>query len=73
MAALIATINAMNAQIASAAEEQTSVSEEISRSVHQIAVSVDEVADQAQQGARTASHLEALGQRLGGLARQFRI
>ncbi|MBE7376628.1 cache domain-containing protein [Pseudomonas sp. AL-54] len=73
IAQLIGTINAMNAQIASAAEEQTSVSEEISRSVHLIAVSVDQVADQTQQGARTARDLEQLGQRLDGLARQFRI
>ncbi|MCQ4327181.1 chemotaxis protein [Stutzerimonas stutzeri] len=73
IARLIGTINAMNAQIASAAEEQTSVSEEISRSVHQIAVSVDQVADQTQQGAQTARDLEQLGQRLGALAQQFRI
>jgi methyl-accepting chemotaxis protein len=73
IAQLIATINAMNAQIASAAEEQTAVAEEINRSVHKIAVAVDSVADDTQQGAQTARNLDALGERLGALVRQFRI
>ncbi|HCJ28120.1 MAG TPA: chemotaxis protein, partial [Pseudomonas sp.] len=73
IAQLIGTINAMNAQIASAAEEQTSVAEEINRSVHQIAMSVDQVADETQQGAQTARNLEQLGNRLGALVKQFRI
>lgn len=73
IAQLIGTINAMNAQIASAAEEQTSVAEEINRSVHQIAMSVDQVADETQQGAQTARNLEQLGSRLGALVKQFRI
>jgi methyl-accepting chemotaxis protein len=73
IAQLIATINAMNAQIASAAEEQTAVAEEINRSVHKIAVAVDSVADETQQGAQTARNLNALGDRLGALVRQFRI
>ncbi|MGB4074623.1 methyl-accepting chemotaxis protein [Pseudomonas sp.] len=73
IAQLIGTINAMNAQIASAAEEQTAVAEEINRSVHKIAVAVDSVADETQQGAQTARNLAALGERLGTLVRQFRI
>ncbi|HEF4761246.1 TPA: cache domain-containing protein [Pseudomonas putida] len=73
MAQLIATINSMNAQIASAAEEQTAVAEEINRSVHQIAVAVDNVADETQLGAQTSRSLADLGQRLGGLVGQFRI
>ncbi|HEY1029455.1 MAG TPA: methyl-accepting chemotaxis protein [Pseudomonas sp.] len=73
IARLIATINAMNAQIASAAEEQTAVAEEINRSVHQIAVAVDSVADETERGAQTARSLAALGERLGALVRQFRI
>ncbi|MDP2246034.1 MAG: methyl-accepting chemotaxis protein [Pseudomonas sp.] len=73
IAQLIATINSMNAQIASAAEEQTAVAEEINRSVHQIAVAVDSVADETQQGAQTARNLSGLGERLGALVRQFRI
>ncbi|AZD16822.1 methyl-accepting chemotaxis protein [Pseudomonas chlororaphis] len=73
MAQLIGTINSMNAQIASAAEEQTAVAEEINRSVHQIAVAVDSVADETQLGAQTSRSLADLGQRLGRLVGQFRI
>ncbi|MHA6493023.1 methyl-accepting chemotaxis protein [Pseudomonas borbori] len=73
IAQLIATINAMNAQIASAAEEQTAVAEEINRSVHQIAVAVDSVADETKQSAQTTRSLAQLGERLGALVRQFRI
>ncbi|WP_373877843.1 methyl-accepting chemotaxis protein [Pseudomonas turukhanskensis] len=73
IAELIATINAMNAQIASAAEEQTAVAEEINRSVHQIAGAVDRVADETQQSAQSARSLADLGNRLGALVRQFRI
>lgn len=70
---LIATINSMNAQIASAAEEQTAVAEEINRSVHQIAQAVDQVADETQQSAAASRSLAALGDGLGRLVRQFRI
>ncbi|MFY1666498.1 methyl-accepting chemotaxis protein [Pseudomonas sp. Pseu.R1] len=70
---LIETINDMNAQIASASEEQTAVAEEISRSMTQIAQAVDTVADDAQAGAYTARSLTDLGDRLGGLVKQFRI
>lgn len=73
IAGLIGTINSMNAQIASAAEEQTAVAEEINRSVHQIAQAVDSVADQTQQSAQTSRSLADLGQRLGKLVGQFRI
>ncbi|WP_371916165.1 methyl-accepting chemotaxis protein [Pseudomonas sp. URIL14HWK12:I9] len=70
---LIATINSMNAQIASAAEEQTAVAEEINRSVHQIAQAVDQVADETQQSAAASRSLAALGDGLGRLVKQFRI
>ncbi|MDB6048118.1 MAG: chemotaxis protein [Pseudomonas sp.] len=73
IAALIGTINSMNAQIASAAEEQTAVAEEINRSVHQIAEAVDSVADQTHKSAQTSRSLADLGQRLGKLVGQFRI
>nr|WP_248800060.1 methyl-accepting chemotaxis protein [Pseudomonas sp. MWU13-2105] len=73
MAQLIGTINAMNAQIASAAEEQTAVAEEINRSVQQIATAVDSVADETQRGAQTSRSLAELGRSLGKLVGQFRI
>ena len=70
---LIATINAMNTQIASAAEEQTAVAEEINRSVHTIAGAVDSMAQGAQQGAQSTAGMVGLGERLDGLVRQFRV
>ena len=70
---LIGTINAMNAQIASAAEEQTSVAEEINRSVHQIAGAVESLADETEQSARTMREVSDLGTSLNGLVRQFKI
>ena len=73
MAGLIGTISSMNAQIASAAEEQTAVAEEINRSVHQIAQSVDSVAEQTRQGTQTARSLSALEGQLRALVKQFRI
>ncbi|VVP80372.1 Methyl-accepting chemotaxis protein McpP [Pseudomonas fluorescens] len=70
---LIATINAMNAQIASAAEEQTSVAEEINRGVHQIARAIDAVANQTQNGVKTVDELYTIGKRLQSLLGQFKI
>ena len=70
---LIGTINAMNAQIASAAEEQTSVAEEINRSVHQIAGAVENLAEETEQSARTMRDVSALGNNLSALVGQFKI
>jgi len=70
---LIATINAMNAQIASAAEEQTSVAEEINRGVHQIARAIDAVATQTQLGVKTIDEMDMIGNRLRSLLGQFKI
>lgn len=69
----VSAIQAMNQQIAAAAEQQSAVAEEINRSVHQIAVAVDSVADETQLGAQTSRSLAELGQRLGKLVGQFRI
>jgi methyl-accepting chemotaxis protein len=73
IAHLIATINSMNAQIASAAEQQTAVSEEINRSVQQIAASIDTVALDTQRGAQTARELSLLSADLNAAVRQFKI
>lgn len=73
IAALIGTINSMNAQIASAAEEQTAVAEEINRSVHHIADAVDGVAREAAEGAQTSRELNGLTESLQRLVGQFRI
>ncbi|WAD28087.1 methyl-accepting chemotaxis protein [Pseudomonadaceae bacterium T75] len=73
IAALIGTINSMNAQIASAAEEQTAVAEEINRSVHHIADTVDGVASEAAESAQTSRELNALAESLQRLVGQFRV
>lgn len=70
---LIATINAMNAKIASAVEEQTSVAEEINRGVHQIARAIDSVANQTQVGVKTVDELYRIGNRLQSWLGQFKI
>jgi len=73
IAALIGTINSMNAQIASAAEEQTAVAEEINRSVHHIADAVDGVASEAAESAQTSRELNGLAESLQRLVGQFRV
>ena len=70
---LIATINAMNAHIASAAEEQTAVAEEINRSVHGMAHTIERVAEQTQGGVKTTHELHTIGSRLESLLGQFKI
>jgi methyl-accepting chemotaxis protein len=73
IARLIETINDMNAQIASASEEQTSVAEEINRSMTAIARAADAVADDALVGASTAQRLASVGDRLRLQVKQFKI
>lgn len=73
IAVLISTINSMSAQIASAAEEQTAVAEEINRSEHHIAGAVDGVAQDAALGAQTSRELNALTESLQRLVGQFRV
>lgn len=67
------TISEMNTQIASAAEQQTAVAEEISSSVHSIADIADRSAGQADQLSGTTGEMAQLEQRLNGLIQQFRV
>jgi methyl-accepting chemotaxis protein len=69
----IASINQMNAQIASAAAQQTAVAEEVNRSVQHIAVGVESVTHETQQVASTARELARLNQDLDAAVRQFRV
>jgi methyl-accepting chemotaxis protein len=66
-------ISGMNTQIASAAEEQSSVTEEINRSV----VSINEVAEQssigAQQTAAASDDLAKLAEQLKALVARFKV
>jgi methyl-accepting chemotaxis protein len=73
IAALIGTITAMNMQIASAAEQQTSVSEEVNRSIQQIATAVDDVAQDTRRGAETARDLDKVNESLNLALNQFRV
>lgn len=70
---LIDTINDMNAQIASASEEQNAVAEEVNRSMTHISQAADVVAGDAKSGAQISRSLTDLGNRLGSLVGQFRI
>jgi methyl-accepting chemotaxis protein len=69
----VARISEMNTQIASAAEEQSSVTEEINRSI----ISINQVAEQSAAGAQqttTASNdLARLAEQLKGLVDRFRV
>lgn len=67
------TISEMNTQIASAAEQQTAMAEEISSSVHSIADIADRSAGQADQLSGTTGEMSKLEQRLNGLIQQFRV
>ncbi|MES9925363.1 MAG: methyl-accepting chemotaxis protein [Candidatus Thiodiazotropha endolucinida] len=66
-------ISNMNTQIASAAEEQSSVTEEINRSI----VSINEVAEQsaagAQQTSQASDDLAKLAEQLKGLVGRFKV
>jgi methyl-accepting chemotaxis protein len=69
----VGTINDLNAQIASAAEQQSSVAEEINRNI----VNISQVAEQTNQGAQqtaaASEELARLAEQLQGLVSQFRI
>jgi methyl-accepting chemotaxis protein len=62
----------MNTQIASAAEEQTAVADEISKSVQQIADIADKATHNAEELAGTASQMGELEIRLNQLVSRFK-
>ncbi len=69
----VARINDMNAQIASAAEEQTAVAEEINRNVVNISQSVHHSADGAGHTAQASDELARLAAELQQRVNQFKI
>lgn len=69
----VETINGMNDQIASAAEEQSVVAEEINRNITTISQLGDQTASAATQISTASSHLAALANQLQMLVGKFKI
>ncbi|WP_425500208.1 methyl-accepting chemotaxis protein [Pseudomonas akapageensis] len=66
-------ITEMNLQIASAAEEQSSVAEEINRNVEAIRDVTESLSGQARESAQVSDQLNELANYQGGLMQQFRV
>ncbi|WP_425356124.1 methyl-accepting chemotaxis protein [Pseudomonas alkylphenolica] len=73
IAAAVSLIQQMNQQIAAAAEQQSSVAEEINRSVTQIRSSADQSALAMQGNASSSVELAQLGSDLKGMVGHFRV
>ncbi|WJW75424.1 methyl-accepting chemotaxis protein [Thiohalobacter sp. IOR34] len=73
IAAAVARINDMSSQIASAAEEQNCVAEEINRNIVSITTMADQTAAGAQQTASASEDLSRLAAELQGLVGAFRV
>ncbi|WP_432213843.1 methyl-accepting chemotaxis protein [Pseudomonas graminis] len=73
IAAAVSMIQQMNQQIAAAAEEQSSVAEEINRSVTSIRASADQSALAMQGNAASSIELASLGLELKGMVGHFRL
>jgi len=69
----VARITDMNTQIASAAEEQSAVAEEINRNVVNISQAVDETASGSQQISTASDELARLAAELQGMVGQFKV
>ena len=69
----VATINDMNAMIASAAEEQSSVAEEINRNVTSVSQIAEETSEASRQNVATSTQLAALASQLQRLVHMFRL
>jgi methyl-accepting chemotaxis protein len=70
--AAVTTISTMNIQIASAAREQSSVSEEINKNIVNISQVVEQTADGAQQTLTASHELANLANKLQNLVGQFK-
>ena len=68
----VSSITQMNAQIASAADEQTSVADELSRSIQHIADISERANDNADLLASTTTEMSQIEQRLNSLVSQFK-
>jgi methyl-accepting chemotaxis protein len=69
----VSVISDMNLQIASAAEEQSSVAEEINRNVASIRDVTESIAGQADESAQVSQNLNRLANHQQSLMDQFRV
>ena len=69
----VAVINEMNVQIATAAEEQNAVAENINQSVVNIGEITEQTAAGAQQTASASNELNELAEHLAGMIKQFKV
>jgi methyl-accepting chemotaxis protein len=69
----VSTISDMNTQIASAAEEQSSVAEEMNRNIVAIRDVAEQTARGAHQTSRATDELSRLSSELQALVGQFKI
>ncbi|WP_390897905.1 methyl-accepting chemotaxis protein [Pseudomonas citri] len=69
----VTVITEMNLQIASAAEEQSSVADEINRNVEAIRDVTESLSGQAEQAAQVSRQLNKLASHQQGLMQQFRV
>ncbi|MNC31921.1 Methyl-accepting chemotaxis protein McpS [compost metagenome] len=69
----VAVISDMNLQIASAAEEQSAVAEEVNRNVAGIRDVTESLAGQADESARISQALNRLANQQQALMEQFRV
>ena len=69
----VSLINDMNTQIATAAEEQSAVAEEINRNIVNISEIVDRTADGANQTSIASEELASLAAQLQQLVNQFKV
>lgn len=73
ISAAVATINDMNAMIASAAEEQSSVAEEINRNVTSVSQIAEETSDASRQNVATSTQLASLASQLQKVVQRYRL
>ncbi|MNV99175.1 Methyl-accepting chemotaxis protein CtpH [compost metagenome] len=69
----VSIINNMNLQIASAAEEQSAVAEEVNRNVSSIRDVTESLSDQSKKSAQISQSLNKLANHQQGLMEQFRV
>ncbi|PYB22075.1 methyl-accepting chemotaxis protein, partial [Pseudomonas aeruginosa] len=69
----VSVINDMNTQIASAAEEQSAVAEDINRNVANIGQVANQVAGGADEASQASAELTRLAEQQRRLVNQFRV